>query len=173
MSQTPAGGGVTVSVAVPDTLPEVAVMVLEPTAAAVAFPLVPDVLLIVATAVFDELQVTDVVRTCVVLFEYVPVAVNCCVVPLAMLGLDGVTAIDTRVTISGYTVSVVYTVLPSNDAVMVQLPPATAVAIPLLTPALLIVATAVFDELQVAEDVTFGVVPSEYVPVAVNCCVDP
>jgi len=53
-------------------------------------------LLIVATAVFDEFQVTNVVRVCVVLSEYVPVAVNCWVVPLAMTGLGGVIVMDTR-----------------------------------------------------------------------------
>ena len=64
-SQTPVGGSVTVSVVDPVLLPDDAVMVQEPTATAVAFPLVPAALLIVATAVFDELQVADVVRFCV------------------------------------------------------------------------------------------------------------
>ncbi|HZW93196.1 MAG TPA: hypothetical protein VFF64_09615, partial [Candidatus Eremiobacteraceae bacterium] len=54
-------------------------------------------------------------------------------------------------------------------AVMVALPGATAVA----SPALLIVATAAFDEVQVAVLVRFCVVPLLYVPVAVNCCVYP
>ena len=69
--------GVTSSSVPPDMLPEDAMILLPPTATAVAIPLVPDPLLIVATPVFDENQVTDVVRSCVVLSENVPVAVNC------------------------------------------------------------------------------------------------
>lgn len=42
-----------------------AVIVDEPSATAVAKPSVPDALLIVATDVLDELQVTDVVIVCV------------------------------------------------------------------------------------------------------------
>lgn len=53
--------------------PEVAVMEEEPILAAVAKPL----LLIVATVVLDELQVTVEVIFCVELSEYVPMAVNC------------------------------------------------------------------------------------------------
>lgn len=52
----------TLSVAVPDTLPELAVIVVVPPATAVATPLVPDVLLIVATAGAEEPHVTEVVR---------------------------------------------------------------------------------------------------------------
>ena len=50
--------------------------------------------LIVATDGVAEAQVTGLVRFCVVPSENVPVAVNCCVRPLAMLGFAGVTAID-------------------------------------------------------------------------------
>ena len=51
-------------------LPEdVAVMVVVPADTAVAFPLEPASLLIVATEAADELQVTAVVRSCVVLSE--------------------------------------------------------------------------------------------------------
>ncbi len=60
---------VTVSVAVPETLPDVALMVVDPAATAVASPCEPAALLIVATPVLDELQVTTVVRICVVLSE--------------------------------------------------------------------------------------------------------
>ncbi len=68
---------VTVSVAAPDILPDVALMVVVPAATPEAKPLEPAALLIVATAVVDELQVTDAVSTCVVPSEYVPVAANC------------------------------------------------------------------------------------------------
>jgi len=52
---------------------------------------------------------------------------------------------------------------------MVAVPPATAVARPLL----LTVATSVFDELQVTCAVVSWLVPSEYSPKAVNCWVNP
>ena len=65
--------GVTVSVVDPDMPPDVAVIVVEPAATEIANP----ILLIVATAGMAELQVAAVVRSCVVLSEYVPVAVNC------------------------------------------------------------------------------------------------
>ena len=48
----------------------------------------------VATEVVADAQVTWLVRFSVELSEKVPVAVNCSVCPLAMLGLAGVTAID-------------------------------------------------------------------------------
>ncbi len=54
----------------PEILPKVAVMTLSPiTEPLVARPLDPGALLIVATAVLDELQVTEVVISCVVLSE--------------------------------------------------------------------------------------------------------
>ena len=68
--------GFTVKVVEPEMLPDVALIVVEPEAAEVARPLEPDVLLIVATPVLEELQVTAAVRFCVVLSEKVPVAVN-------------------------------------------------------------------------------------------------
>ena len=95
--------GVTVSVVVPDILPDVAVIVVEPAATEVANPLDPAALLIAATAALDEFQVATIVKFCVEPFEYVPVAVNCLVVPMAMLGLVGVIAMETSV--AGVTVS--------------------------------------------------------------------
>jgi hypothetical protein len=88
--------GVTVRVVVPEIPSIAAVMVVEPTARAVANPLEPAVLLIEATAPSDELQVTCVVRSCVEPSEYLPVAVNCWVVPRAILGLTGDTSMETR-----------------------------------------------------------------------------
>lgn len=52
--------------------------------------------LIVATFVSVESHVADVVRSCVVLSEYVPTAVNCWVVPVAIIELVGVIETDTR-----------------------------------------------------------------------------
>ena len=90
-------GGVTVSVLEADILPNVAVIVVSPAAAGVARPLEPAALLMAATAEEDELQLTDAIRSCVVLFEYVPTASNCWVVPSAMLGVAGLIEMDRRV----------------------------------------------------------------------------
>jgi hypothetical protein len=54
-------------------------------------------------------------------------------------------------------------------AVMVVVPPATAVTMPLL----LTIATVLLEELQVTCEVISWSVPSEYTPKAVNCWVNP
>jgi hypothetical protein len=85
--------GFTVSVAVGEVnRSNVAEMSVEPTATAVASP----ALLMVAIVVLDELQIADVVRFCVLMQppDNVPVAVNCCIVPLGILALTGATASD-------------------------------------------------------------------------------
>jgi hypothetical protein len=70
-------------------------MLVGPAATAVASPLG----LMVAKPGADELQVTDEVRSCWVLFEKLPTALNCCVVPAAMVGVDGITVTETRVAV--------------------------------------------------------------------------
>ena len=62
-----ADADVTVSAAVPETVPEVAVMVELPLASAFANPAVGDALLTVATVGLDELQFALLVRFCVLL----------------------------------------------------------------------------------------------------------
>ena len=79
---------------------------------------------------------------------------NCCVVPLAIDGLAGVTAIDSNV--GAVTVSPVEPLIDPEVALIVVLPAATPVA----RPALVIVATAVFVELHVTELVRFCVLLS-------------
>lgn len=64
------------------------------------------------------------------------------------------------------TVNDVVPIAPPRVALMVVLPSATGLA----KPVLLMVATEVALEAQVTEVVTFPIVPSEYVAVAVNCC---
>ena len=154
---------VTVRVAVPDLPLKAAVMVAVPATLAVARPL----LFTVAVVVLDELQVTCAVIFWVVESEYVPVAVNCWVVPAALLAVAGVTAIEDRV--AAVTVRVAVPDLPLKAAVMVAVPATLAVARPLL----LTVAVVVLDELQVTCAVISRLVPSEYVPVAANCWVVP
>jgi hypothetical protein len=65
----------------------VAVMLVVPTATALARPIVPDALLIVATPVLDELQKTNVVTLSSVPGVNISVAVNCScvVVPIEMI----------------------------------------------------------------------------------------
>ena len=115
-------------------------------------------MLIVATAVLDEVQVAVVVRFWVLPSVKVPVAVNCWVVPRAMEGLAGVSAIETKV--ADVTVSTVEPLMEPDVAVMVEVPWAKLVARPWLLEVLLMVATAVLDEVQVAVVVRFWVEPS-------------
>ena len=68
---------VTVNSLVPETPSSVAVIVVVPMATELADPSLPAALLIVAVPGLLELQVTAVVRSCVVLSENIPVAVNC------------------------------------------------------------------------------------------------
>jgi len=72
-------------------------MVVLPEATAVARPLLPELLLMVAYAVLEELQVDDDVRSWVVLSEYLPVALNCRVVPAVISEFPGERVIDTSV----------------------------------------------------------------------------
>ena len=85
-----------------------------------------------------------------------PVAVNCLVNPFAMLGLAGVTAIDTS---SGAVIVNIRDglVIPDKLAVIAVVPTAKGVARPVCDP---IVAALAVPEFQVAEVVTSCVVPS-------------
>jgi hypothetical protein len=81
------------SVALPETLPDVAVMTVDPTATDVASP---EAAFTVAVAGVPELQLTLLVKSVVLLSLNVPVALNCCVRPSGMPGAPGVTAIDSN-----------------------------------------------------------------------------
>ena len=67
------GAAVTVRVVVPDFAPNDAVMVDVPASTPVARP----PLLMVALVVFEELQVAEPVRSCLLLSLKIPVALNC------------------------------------------------------------------------------------------------
>jgi hypothetical protein len=67
------------------------------------------------------------------------------------------------------TVRIVLPVIPLKVVEIVLVPTAAPVA----SPAVVIVATLVFEDDHVTWEVMFCVLPSEYVPVAVNCCVAP
>jgi hypothetical protein len=73
-------------------VPDTAVIVVVPAAAAVARP----VALIVATPVFDDVQFTVAVTFRILLSAKVPVAVNCWAPPAGIEAFGGVTEIDTR-----------------------------------------------------------------------------
>jgi hypothetical protein len=92
---------VTVRVVDPLTLADAAEIVVVPG----AMPLARPAPLMVATELFEEFQLTELVRFCVLPSLYVPVAVNCCVAPGVIAGLAGVTAIDDKT--AAVTVSVV------------------------------------------------------------------
>jgi hypothetical protein len=98
----------------------------------------------------------------------VPVAVNCCVLPAGTDGFAGVTAIDDNT--AAVTVNVVVPFTDPDAALIVTGPPNFT---PVASPAALIVATVVSDELHVTVLVMFCVELSLNVPVAVNCCVFP
>ena len=155
-----------VRVAVPVTPLLVAVMVEVPVVTAVASPpLLPE--LTVATAGFDEFHTAVVVRSAVDPSLYLPLAVNCCVVPTGISVDAGLTTIETSM--GGVTVNVADPVTPENVAEMITVP----VEVPVARPVTLIVA----DEWRGADQVTVplrsAVLPSLYVPVAVNCCERP
>jgi hypothetical protein len=135
---------VTVNAVLPVTELSAAITEVEPDATAVARP-VPAM---VATAVFEILQVAVEVTLAVDLSLYVAVAVNCFVEPMAKLAEVGVMASDE--TVFAVTVKTVDPLMPPNEAVMVVVPSTTDVA----SPVALIVAVAVVELVQVAVEVT-------------------
>jgi hypothetical protein len=92
---------------------------------------------------------------------------NCCVVPRAVETVEGPIAIDTNVG--------TVTVKMADPLTEPEVAPILVVPCPRLVarPALLIVAVPIADDVHVTEGVKFCVLPSVYVPVAVNCCVFP
>ena len=92
---------------------------------------------------------------------------NCCVVPSGIVGMAGVTAIETRT--AGVTLRVVEPTIDPEVAVTLVLPSATLVA----SPCPLTVAMVPFAVPQVVVLVRSRVLPSLYVPVAANCWVVP
>jgi hypothetical protein len=158
----------TVSVVLPDLLPvatdEVAVITDVPAVTPVARPLP----LMVAIPGVPEVQVTALVKSTVVASENVPVALNCWVWPLLIVGIKGVTAMELKVTL--VTVSVVVPVLlpvaTDEVAVITDEPALTPVARPLMG---LMVAKAGVPDVQTTKLVISTDVPSENMPRALNC----
>ena len=88
-------------------------------------------------------------------------AVNCLVVPIAVLEFDGLTAMDRRSGAGSVTDRVVEPETFPDAAVIVVIPATKAVAVPLEPAVLLMEATDVTDELQVTDVVRFSVLLSE------------
>lgn len=135
---------VTVSDVLPEIIPLLTEMLVLPTLLELARPAEPAALLTVAMLVLLEDQITCVVRFCVKLSVYVPVAVNCSVNPLGMLGFAGVTAMDTK--LAAVTVSAALPETLPLVAEIVVLPVAAVLANPCEPAALPIVANPVLDE---------------------------
>jgi hypothetical protein len=146
------------SLADPETRPRVAVTAIAPGLIAVAWPWEFAALLMDATFGSDELQVTEDVRSCVELSVYTPVAFRVSVDPSAIVGLEGVTLMDTRA--AAVTVRLVVPDTAPSVAVTVVAPGLIAVASPRVSVALLRVATPSLAELQVTREVMFCFEPS-------------
>jgi len=144
----------------------VALMVVVPVPTAFASPLLFNPLLTDAMFFFEEVHLTDLVISCEMPPVYDAVAVNCWLDLTEMLVLSGVTTIAWSV--ASITVRVVLPVMTPNLAVMVVKPMPTPVATPLEFDALLMTATVVAEELQVAAVVRTCTEPLENIPVAVN-----
>jgi hypothetical protein len=149
MESDTSAGGATVKPADAEMEPTLAMIVEVPVALVLASPEA----LTLAT-LLEELQFTEPVRLCVPPSVYVPVAVNCCVVPSGMESADGVTVNETSA--GGPTVNALDPLMPPDVAVMFAAP----MPMPLASPLLLISATDCVSELQDAEEVRSWVVPS-------------
>ena len=138
--------GSTLTVVLPAIEPEVAEIVAEPRARAVASP--PAV--IDATLASDEAQVTAPVMSCELPSENVPVAVNCWSVPKNMTAFAGVTAIETNIAL--VTVRVAVEEMLPRVAEIVETPGESPLERP-ATPPTLMLATATFEEAQFTVEV--------------------
>jgi hypothetical protein len=145
----------------------VAVIVAVPTPTPVSNPSLPATLQTVANSGAEEVQLTDVVRSCVVPSEKFPVAVRSTVVALGRDGFGGLIVIEVRV--AAVTVIDVVPETPVWVAVIVAVPTRVAVTSPSLFAALLTTALAALDEVQLIDWVRAWVVLSEKCPVAVSC----
>jgi hypothetical protein len=136
----------------------VAEMVVVPSPAVEASPRAVPVVDTEATLKTDDDQFTPAVMSCVVASVYVPIAVNCWLVPSGTDAWSGVTAIETSC--AELTVTTVLPAIPvaGSEALIVAVPGATPVTSPLDGAALETVATAGREVVQVTEEVRSRVV---------------
>src|SRR3984957_7743930 len=151
---------VTVNIADPFSSPNSALMVAVPGATPATKPLVGDALLTVATEAGVEVQLTELVRFCVLPSPKVPTALNCVAVCSATDAVAGVTVTELRADDS--TTNAALPLTEPCCAVMVAVPADW----PVTWPKLLILAPFDAEELQVTTSVTIAVEPSLNVPVA-------
>ena len=142
----------------------VASIVVDPALTAVVTPFEPGVLLTVAIDGSSVVHVTNVVRSCVALSCNVPIAVNCLVVPGAMLAGF---AVDTVITETNDEERTVDPVMPLRTADMTAVPLVEPAVTSPFEPAKLLTDAMVGSEvLQTADAVTSAVVLFEYIPLA-------
>jgi hypothetical protein len=139
--------------------PSVASMVVSPGVSPLATPLEP----IVATDGLNELQLTCAVRFRVPPSLKVPTAANFWLVFCAIIALPGTIASDDK--LAEFTVKGVFPLIEPDVAVILTVPRFRAVARPLAV----IDETLLWEEPQATVFVMSWVVPSENVPVALNC----
>jgi hypothetical protein len=132
----------TVKLLDPAMLFVVAVIVDCPTDALLARP----VLVIVATVGFEETQVLTFVTSCTLPSVNVPLAENCCAEPNRIVGLTGLTAMETSA--AGVTVSRADPDTEPDVAVTLVDPVETLVTRPAVPAVLLTVATGPDDDVQ-------------------------
>ena len=113
----------------------------------------------VPTVVVEEVQVTDVVMSCVLPSLYLPIACIWRVNPTGSVGSFGLIVIDTS-DAGGFTVNDAEPTIEPEVALIVAVPCATAVATPWVPVVLLSVATDVGDALHCTEVVRSFCVPS-------------
>ena len=123
-----------------------------------------------ATEGFPEVHCTVLVMFCVLPSVKAPVAVNCTVVPWAIDGVKGVTAMERRTAL--ITVTLALEEMLPEAAVTVEEPSPMAIASPAV-PFALIPTTAELAEVHCTDAVMFCVLPSVKVPVAANCTLVP
>ena len=156
----------TFNVAVPEIAPCVAVIVVTPPVKEPApFAVAP---VIVARAVFELVQVTDAEMSAVLALLYVPVATKTCEPLWAMVGVAGVTAIETNTTGAAVTFKEVEPEIAPCVAVIVVAPPVKEPAPFAVAPVM--VARAVFELVQVTDAEISAVLALLYVPVATKVC---
>ena len=149
----------TASTAEPEALPDVPVIVAEPTPTPV---MAPELALIVATAVFDDDQVTGRLAGTVVAAADPPDAF------MISVSLDGVSVTETPVVDVWVTVVLLVPETPDAVAVIVVVPVS---APPVTRPEPLTLAMLEFADVQLMVRVT--VRPNESTTVAVSCLVAP
>jgi hypothetical protein len=135
----------------------------------VATPVTNPVEFTVTFVVSPLAHVTRFVMSSVELSVSVPVALSCCVPPVVIVGLFGVTAIEFSVAL--VTVMAAVCVIPPEDTVIVAVPTPLPALFAVTSPEVLTVAIVLSELLHVAVLLTSELVPPTVVAVAVNCCV--